>query len=262
MFGQPLTAPYLSEDGALQQVYERAVVFSPDGSIRRAAFRSLGHDLGPPTASASESGEPGGTYFRETGHNVLWAFADFYRANDGETLLGLPLEEAVLEPDRFTQRFENGVLEYRYDLPASLAVQLAPLGRAYLDKHPLPTTQPEAAGLAVATSRPALSEALQIEASLARVFLKLGEEQTIVVRVSQRNGDPVEGATVLLRWIGGKSEYQERLPLTDKQGRTEWRWMDNDPVPGEIINVLIEATAEHASGTTLLQYGFGFSAAP
>jgi len=262
LFGQPLTAPYLTEDGALQQVYERAVVFSPDGSIRRADFRPLGSDLGPATSAVPESGEPGGSYFEQTGHNVLWAFADFYHARGGEKLLGLPLEEAVLLPNRFTQRFENGVLEYRYDLPPSLAVQLAPLGRPYLAEHPLPTAQPEVVGVPVSAAGTARAETLQIEASLADVVLKPGREQTIVVRVSKRNGDAIEGAAVLLRWIGGQSERQERLPATDKKGRTEWRWTDANPTSGEIINVLLQATADDASGTALLQYTFGFPAAP
>jgi len=263
LFGQPLTGPYLADDGALQQVYERAVVFSPDGSIRRAAFRALGSELGPAAAPAPASHEQGATYFEETGHNVMWAFADFYRGNDGRRLLGLPLEEAALQPDRFTQRFENGVLEYRYDLPPSLAVQLSPLGRPYLVRHPPPTEQPEDAGVVVsAAAGPARSQALQLQASLAEVVLRPGQRQGVAIHVSRSDGQAVEGASVMLRWIGRERERQERLPETDTEGRTEWTWTDVEPAPGEIVNVILQAAADGASGSALLQYAYGFQAAP
>ena len=263
LFGQPLTGPYLAEDGALQQVYERAVVFSPDGSIRQAAFRALGSELGPAAAPVAASGEQGAAYFEETGHNVLWAFADFYRTNDGRKLLGLPLEEVSLQPNRFTQRFENGILEYRFDLPPSLAVQLSPLGLPYLTHHPMPTEQPDYAGAVVpAGTGPALPEALSIEASLADIVLAPGGEQAVVLRVLRPDGGPVQGAAVFLRLIGRNTERQERLPETDADGRAEWRWTDAEPAPGEIVNVLLEATADGATGSALLQYVFGFPAAP
>ena len=263
LIGQPLTAPYLAEDGALQQVYERAVVFSPDGSIRRAAFRALGAELGPATAPVPASNEQGATYFEETGHNVLWAFADFYRANDGRKLLGLPLEEVSLQPDRFTQRFENGILEYRFDLPPSLAVQLSPLGSPYLTHHPLPTERPDSPGAVVsAGAGPARAEALRIEASLAGIVLAPGGEQTVVLHVSRPDGGPAQGAAVFLRLIGQQTERQERLPDTDADGRTEWRWMDAEPAPGEIVNVFLQATADGATGSALLQYAYGFQPAP
>jgi hypothetical protein len=262
LFGQPLTGPYLTEDGALQQVYERAVVFSPDGSMRRAAFRSLGSELGRAQAPSPASKEQGATYFEETGHNVLWAFADFYRAIDGRALLGLPLEEAVLQADRFTQRFENGILEYRYDLPPSLAVQLAPLGRSYLDDHPPPTAQPDGIVVAPSAAAGSRAEELQIEASLSNAILPTGAEQAVTIRVSRHDGKPVAGAAVLMRLIRRGRDSQERLPETDIKGRTTGTWTNIDPATGEIVNVVVQATADDANGSALLQYAYGFTAWP
>jgi len=255
LFGQPLTAPYLAEDGALEQVYERAVVYSADGSSAGAALRPLGRARGPAAEAAPPSAEPGSRYFEETGHNVRWAFADFYEARDGRSWLGLPLEEAVLDGDRFVQRFENGVLEYRFDLPPELAVQLVALGREYLLEHPAPTADPAAE--AVASRRPG---SLTLEAALARAVLRPGQAQVLSVRVTTAQGEPVAGATVTLRWIGAQREREYELPPTDGDGRTALEWEDPSALPGEIITVVVSARGDQGLGGALLQYASAYPA--
>jgi hypothetical protein len=262
LFGQPLTNPYFAEDGALEQVYERAVVYSPDGSARKAALRPLGSWIGTAGEPAPPSAEPGATYFEETGHNVQWAFADFYEANDGGSLLGLPLEEAVLESDRMTQRFENGVLTYRFDLPPELAVQLAPLGRSYLAARPIPTAESQGPAVVPVPAIEGAPQALRLEAALGQTILAPGKEQNLTVRVTRPDGSPVADTTVVLRIIGRQREREIPLPATDQDGRTAWTWRDPGPAPGEIVNVLLTGTEGGARGSALVQYAYGFRSSP
>ena len=262
LFGQPLTDPYLAEDGALEQVYESAVVFSPDGSRQRAGLRPIGVWVGPAAEAVAPVKEPGATYFEETGHNIQWAFADFFRAHDGRRLFGLPLEEATLQGDVLTQRFENAVLQYRFDLPAELAVQFAPLGRSYLASRPAPTAEASSPSGVASPAAEGARQDLQVEAALGQAVLSAGVAQTITVRVTRRDGSPVAGAPVVLRWIGRGSEGEKALPATDADGRTSSSWHNVDAAPGEIINVLATAFEGEAYGLALLQFAVGFPPVP
>ena len=262
LFGQPLTDPYLADDGALEQVYERAVVFSPDGSRQNAGLRPIGIWLGPAAEPVAPVKESGATYFEETGHNIQWAFADFFRAHDGRRLFGLPLEEASLQGEVMTQRFENAVLRYRFDLPAGLAVQMAPVGRSYLASRPAPTAEASSpAGVAIPAAEGARQD-LQVEAALGQAVLAAGEAQTIILRVTRRDGSPVSGAPVVVRWSGRGIEGEKSLPSTDTDGRTSSSWHDAEAAPGEIVNVLATALEGEVYGLALLQYAYGFPPLP
>jgi hypothetical protein len=262
LFGQPLTDPYLADDGALEQIYERAVVFSSDGSARTAELRPIGSALGPAAEPVPDVKEAGAIYFSRTGHNVQWAFADFYRAHDGRRVFGVPLEEAWLQGEVMTQRFENAVLRYRFDLPVESAVQLAPLGRTYLETRPAPTaaTSNLTAGASVAAE--GAQQDLALEAALGAPVLAAGDEETILLRVTRRDGSPVAGASVVVRWVAGEREREKALPLTDEDGRTSSSWRDADTFPGEIINVLASARHEAAYGLAMLQYAYGYPSIP
>lgn len=258
LLGQPLTEPYFTDDGALEQVYERAVVFSPDGSRRAAALRPVGSELGPPAEAVDPSDEPGALYFDDTGHNVLWAFADFYRSHDGRRLVGLPLEEAWLQGDVMVQRFENAILTYRFDLPPQLAVQLAPLGRNYLAAHPAPTAEAtDEAQEAVSQHQDARQEFV-LEATLGDILVFPGQEQTILVRVSRPDGSPVAKASVSLLLHSTEGESTVTLESTDKNGRSSGSWRDEQASPGEIVNLQVTAAKDDDSGSVLLQYAYRY----
>lgn len=260
-FGQPLSDPYIAGDGAVEQIYERAVIYSPDGSVRQAAFRPIGAGLGPPADPVPATEEDGSLYFDETGHNVAWAFADFYRRESGEVVLGLPLEEAVLEANGMRQRFENGILMYLFDLPPDLSVQLAALGRAYLAEHPPPTAEPT---LAPSVEEPPADEAsatgaVHVRAELDSAIILPGESQVLRVFVTREDGTPVEGSDVILRIVGRTADRRESLPETDSEGATEFTWRDSDPVPGEIVTLIVRAAAGGQAGETFVQYAHGFA---
>lgn len=258
--GQPLTEPYTAADGALEQVYERVVVFSPDGSSRGAGLRPLGAGMGPPDEPATRAVEPGSLFFKDTGHNVRWAFADFYRQRDGRQLLGLPLEEALLRDDALSQRFEKGMLVYHFDLPLHLAVQLAPLGRAHLEANPAPTAvlPPVGPTSAATPASGGAAEDLVVEAILAYPIVPPDEEQELQVRVLRADGEALENAVVSVRLDGASATRQVRLPSTDDEGRTGWRWTDDPATPGEIVTVVVDVRLDGASGTFRLAYAHGF----
>jgi hypothetical protein len=260
LFGQPLTDPYLAADGSLEQVYERAVVYSPDGSPRHAAFRTLGAALGPPQEPALPSSESGARYFKSTGHNVLWAFADFYDAKDGDTILGDPLEEPTLHSNRISQRFENGVLEYRFDLPPDLAVQLAPLGRDYLKDHAVPTSEASPAPPSEPTAAPQEGDRpsglLQVRAQVARPILGPGVEQEMTVEVKDARGKPARGAEVTVTLLGPDGERAIDFPATDRSGKSTGSWSDNGPA-GRIVGVRVEVHSKDAAGEAALVYALG-----
>ena len=258
LFGQPLSAPYLAEDGALEQVYERAVLYSPDGSRRETALRPLGSELGPGSRAVPPSEESGAIFFEETGHNVLWAFADFYRAHDGQNLLGLPVEEAVLEDARMVQRFENGILTYDFDLPPALAVQLAPLGRGYLAAHPPPTAEVPASDLSSDRLPAEDGQELVVEAALGESVVDPGDGQTILVKVTRSDGAPVSGASVVLQLRSSEGTTEKTLAPTDKDGVTSGNWRLADAAAGEIVNVEARATRRAASGGVTLQYAYAY----
>lgn len=264
LFGQPLTGPYLDEEGALEQVYERAVVFSPDGSAKQAGFRPLGTWMGPAQDPVPPSKEDGGLYFESSGHNVTLAFADFYREQEGDVILGLPLEEMTLEQDRMRQRFEYGVLEYRFDLPPELALQLAPSGRAYLAAHPPPTAEPTPYVLdegQLRTSVPGSAGSLRVGAVLGSTVLAPRDRQTIRVTVVDSEGAPVSGASVALRILGRAGARLTALPDTDSDGVTILTWTDEDPVSGEVVRVIVQAIAAGRRAEAILQYAYGFGPA-
>ncbi len=261
LLGQPVSEPYRADDGSLEQVYERVVVASPDGSAARAELRPIAAALGPPGPTATPSQESGSLYFRETGHNVRWAFAEFYRTHRGETLLGDPLEEAELRGEILTQRFENAILTYRFDLPSALAVQLAPLGPDYLAMRPVPATS-EAPLLEAgppATLQPeGPLPALVVIASVDSSVLQPQEQQTLTVSVVDSNGEPLARAQVTLELIGAIGTRHVRLPATDTRGETAWSWRDDDAQPGELVILSVEARLGESIGAARLVYAHGF----
>ena len=258
VFGQPLTEPYRAEDGALEQVYERAVVFSPDGSARKAALRPLGSDQGPPAEPADRVRDPGTIYFRQTGHNVRWAFAEFYQSHDGRKWLGYPLAEATLQGDSMTQRFENAILTYNYHLPSDVAVQLEVVGPSYAASHPIPPTQAVDLTTAPATETSTRAEVLDLQATLGRPVLLPGEQQTITIQVRPPKGHDRSGIHLELRLTTVGSEVVLALPATDKNGRSSYAWVDEGAAAGEIVNVVVTASDGVSFGQALLQYGYGY----
>jgi hypothetical protein len=189
------------------------------------------------------------------GHNVAWAFAEYYLSGGRHSLIGLPLEEARLEGDVLRQRFESALLEYRFLLPAHLAVQLAPLGTGYFAS--LPAEAMAAASLVVPTATmppPGPDLALRLTIHVEYPILPLDQIQTITLIVTDNDGVPVEGATALVVLRGPRSDVTPDFPATGPDGSTRAQVVHSDLLPGEIVNLEALASLGDRIGYAFGQY--------
>lgn len=262
LFGPPLTEPFFTQDGAIEQIYERAAFFSSVREASTVRLRPLGESLGPADEPVPQVDDPDGLYFTETGHNVRWAFAEFYRNNHGEQLLGLPLEESRIEGGRLIQRFQNAVLIYQHDFPSHLAVQLAPLGTTYLQSLAAGVVPPTSAhpGItptpAAATNLPIVHVSTWPERSMSPV----GSPQWIWIEVLLPDGTPWIGIEPLLVVHGPRSDFYPNVPATGAEGRTSFVLVLEDLSPGEIVNYDVIVSGEFGIGHAQGQFAATWSA--
>jgi hypothetical protein len=261
LFGPPLTEPFFTQDGAIEQIYERAAFYSSVREASTVRLRPLGEALGPAEAPVPQADDPDGLYFPETGHNVRWAFAEFYRNNLGEQLLGLPLEESHIEGGRLVQRFQNAVLTYQYDLPSHLAVQLAPLGPAYLgsvDAGVIPPTSvhPGTTPTSVTPSEPVI---VKVNTWPEQPMSPVGSPQWIWIEVLLPDGSPWNGVQPLLVVHGPRSDFYPSVPATGVEGRTSLVLLLDDLKPGEIVNYDVIISGEFGIGHAQGQFAATWS---
>jgi hypothetical protein len=253
IFGRALSVAYAAPDGALEQTFANAVLYAPTDSPGSVRLRPLGSALGPPEPPVTGSSDTVGLYVPASGHFVLWAFAEFYRAHGGGAVLGLPLEEGRTVEGVLQQRFENVVLEYRPDLPPHLAVQLAPLGATYAgtaapagetSPSPPPSTQ-LCSGVAGVITQP--------ESAL----LPAGTLQRIAVQVVRPDGSPWAGAVPLIVVHTPEGDLYPPVPATDSEGRTSATLSIDGLRPGEIVNYEVVVAAEECTGYAIGQFAAG-----
>ena len=253
LFGQPVSEPYLAPDGSTEQVYERAVFYAPSGRPEELGLRAVGYRIAPVTPPVERLDEPGSLYFKETGHNIMWAFADFYRAHDGGRILGLPLTEAELEGDRFTQRFENATLLYRFDLPANMAVQLAPLDPEFV-KQVLDVSSRNGLESPTAESVPPSPQPLVVKTWVDHPILTIGDLQRIHLQVSQADGSACVGEPALVTIAGPRTSVIIQSPQTDAQGMAELSVSIGDLRPAEIVNYDVTLSGRCGMGSASGQF--------
>jgi hypothetical protein len=256
VFGRALSEPYSASDGALEQVFANAVLYAPADSPGSVRLRALGAALGnaePPVTGPSDTV---GLYAPQSGHYVLWAFANFYRAHGAESVLGLPLEEAKTVNGVMRQRFENVILEYRPELPPHLAVQLAPLGVDYAVAGHMPSaesgspviTAPTIAaceGIARVTTQPELA------------ILPTGGLQRISVQVQRPDGSPWAGVTPIVVVHAPAGDLYPVVPPTDTEGLTAASLNVEGLRTGEIVNFEVVVAAEACTGYAIGQFAGG-----
>lgn len=253
IFGRALSEAYAAPDGALEQAFGNAVLYAPTDSPGSVRLRPLGSALGPPEPPITGSNDTVGLYVPASGHFVLWAFAEFYRAHGGEAVLGVPLEEGKTVEGVLQQRFENVVLEYRPDLPPHLAVQLAPLGAAYAGTaapagetpQPAPPSTQVCSGVAGVITQP------------ESAILAAGTLQRIAVQVMRPDGSPWAGAVPLIVVHAPQGDLYPPVPATDSDGRTSATLSIEGLRPGEIVNYEVVVAAEECTGYAIGQFAAG-----
>ncbi len=256
VFGRVLSEPYSAADGGLEQIFANAVLYAPSDSPGKVRLRPLGSALGDAEPPATGPSDTVGLYMPQSGHYVLWAFANFYRAHGAEGVLGLPLEEAKTVNGVLRQRFENVVLEYRPELPPHLAVQLAPLGVDYAVAGGMPSaasgspsiTAPTIAacdGIAGVTTQPDLA------------IVPNGGLQRISVRVQRPDGSPWAGVTPIVVVHAPSGDLYPVVPPTDSSGLTAASLKIDGLRAGEIVNYEVVVAAEACTGYTIGQFAGG-----
>lgn len=262
VFGVPLSDPHLAPDGSLEQVYERAVLYSPSGPPAEVRLRPLGRGLGSADPAIPMPADPQAPYFAETGHTVGLAFTDFFVDHGGEEVIGLPLGEASAADAVLSQRFENVVLQYRFDLPSSLAVQLAPLGRDYLDRlvpgSTAPATPLGATSAAVATDTPSTGAAI-VKTWAQKPILPRGAEQTIFVEVRRPDGSPWAGVAPVIVIDAPSGKIYPPVPLTNPEGLTAVTLTLEGLAPGEIVGFDVAVAGDAGIGYASGQFAGGFT---
>jgi hypothetical protein len=250
LFGHPLTEPFFTQDGAVEQIYQRAAFYSSVRDPSVVLLRPLGESLGPADAPAPQVDDPDSLYFSETGHNVQWAFAEFYQSNSGEEILGLPLEESHIEDGLLVQRFQNTVLTYHYDLPEHLAVQFAALGTAYLesiDAGVVPPT-PVDPGSTPTAAPDAAPTIVDVTTWPERPLAPIGNPQWIWIEVLLPDGTPWVDVVPLLVVHGPRSDFYPSVPATGTEGRTSLVLVMEDLQPGEVVNYDVIVSGEFGIG--------------
>ena len=253
VFGRALSEAQAAADGALEQTFANAVLYAPRESPGSVRLRPLGSALGPPEPAVTGSSDTVGLYIPASGHYVLWAFAEFYRAHGGEAVLGLHLEEGKTVDGVVQQRFENVVLEYRPELPPHLAVQLAPLGASYAGTaaqagetpQPAPPSTQVCSGVAGVITQP------------ESAIVPAGSLQRIAVQVVRPDGSPWAGVTPLIVVHAPAGDLYPPVPATDSEGRTSASLSIDGLRPGEIVNYEVVVAAEECTGYAIGQFAAG-----
>ncbi|HET6262861.1 MAG TPA: M23 family metallopeptidase [Chloroflexia bacterium] len=142
LFGLPLTEAFAQKlpDGGVYMVqyFERArLELHPDlpasqrvqiGALGAAILQGRSFDRVSPVQNSSTR-----AYFRETGHTIQGGFFEFWLANGGLRLFGLPLSEEMHEGGLTVQYFERARFEYYPGLVGTpYAIQVSPVGYAAL----------------------------------------------------------------------------------------------------------------------------------
>ena len=136
--GQPLSQPYLSTDGSLEQVYLNVVVFRPEDKPEKIFLRPIAEQLGIPVEEplSRKDKRDNSTVFYETGKGkgflVPSRVDQFIKRNGGRKFSGDPLSGSVeIEAGIFQQCFTNYCLLYTPEMEKAEQVQIIPLGLQY-----------------------------------------------------------------------------------------------------------------------------------
>ncbi len=188
-----------------------------------------GWDLPLESSQISASSNPGCRYFAESGHQVCFAFLDFFNRYSEKNLFGYPISEFKIENDRIVQYFQNFRLDW---YPAAIGggqVKVAPLGRVHFDMlmYDRSLLNPNV------PSNRILNRVvdLQLKASVAEPIIGSSGVQEVYLLVRDQNLNPVPGVAVTLFAHFPDGDRTLVMPVTDEGGisRLQVAFKDQDP---------------------------------
>lgn len=175
--------------------------------------------------------------FEGTDLTVQGEFKDYYEANGGEDVFGLPVSPQLEVAGRRTQFFENASLEWWPGAALERRVQLGTLGLDHYRAEGI-YRNPGRFGL----GNLSLIDEVKASVSVASPILYAGDEQTIYVFVEEPdNQRPVSPITITADiYYNGKVESLN-LGTTDEAGVAKGRLTLDDASPGQRVQVVVAA---------------------
>jgi hypothetical protein len=241
VLGYPITDQYFDSLTLRTVQYfqkGRLDLVTTDGGeeVRVAPLGEYLYDTGAPRAAISTD-SPSCDYFAETKHSVCYAFSQFYRGNDGESNLGLPISEVEIRENRMVQYFQNGRLEWRPELPSGQRVLMTDLGRIYFDKvvgdqSKIRPTLP--------SFIPAVMIEPQVHAFVTSSLAAVGQEQSVFIVVQDKMFRPVAqaGVGVVVTYPDGFSEILSSEP-TNADGISKLAFTVRDAPARQIVTLAV-----------------------
>lgn len=239
VFGVPLTGPYTTADGSLEQVYENVVMVAPSGDPTNMRLRSLALLLNKPQSALvpQSTDAPAEVVFyavnNNLGHYVLTEFDHFIASHGGPEISGTPLEEVEPQADgTLRQCFENYCLTYASGSAVNERIRMEPLGRDYMLAYNI---QPYETAPFLITND---TVTVTVMAANPRLPADQGQTFEVIVKYTATQ-QPVANvnASLTLTLPGGQQALYS-LPPTDAHGRTSLTIGPLQPAPdnGKVIS--------------------------
>jgi hypothetical protein len=198
---------------------------------------------GAPLAEVRNSG-PACRKF-DTGHNVCYAFLQFYDAFQGDLYFGNPISDVEMANGRMVQYFENVRLEWRGEVVNGRHVGLSDMGRFHYDlvRGGVHEYKPPPPGDII--GGPAAS--LQLRAFVRHSLLNPNSQQTLYIVVQDQKLRPVRNAAISVTvTLPDGSVQSYRPPNTDADGISIFTFNIGSIEVKEIVQVSVSAVLPEA----------------
>lgn len=221
VFGEPLTQPYTAGDGALEQVYTNAVLYSPPDKPNKVSLRPIAEQLGMPVDDPGpqrHNNDKSIVFYpldNGLGYHVPAAVDEFIAKHGGRKLSGDPLSESSeVEPGIFRQCFANFCSLYQPSAVEGKQVTLVALGLRYLEVMPASNAPADPAAFSSGTVTVILEEEFQ--------QLPEGKNQRIDIQlVKKEDQSPLAGIESTLDiLLPDGTHYTSEIDATKEDGRT------------------------------------------
>ena len=219
-FGKPISHAYTNpNNGSLTQYFEnfRFETSTDEYGRLSIAVSSLGRQLFEPTGKEMLIIDENCTHYGDNEFPVCHEFRKFYEKHNGQVYFGTPISHVVEQGNRYYQYFENTCLIW--DSITNI-VTIAPLGDTYLSsKEPLryTITNPSYPELMIVDKKE--TNHLNVLYSVEHPFIHPNWEQTVTVFVTDKDGHPIEGASITTWVILPNGHYEIYRPAdTNREG--------------------------------------------
>jgi hypothetical protein len=197
--GYPLTEPYISSDGVLEQIFEYVVIIADNENPGNIRLRPILEMIGVPI-------QKGGDY------SIPPHLLEFINHNSGLGFAGLPVTEySALSSEVYRQCFRNLCLDYFPNANDGFEIRPAPLGYTYKRMYYQPLALP---------ADELIPKEITIRVWKTHAYLANDKSQEIGVKLESR-GEPFENySPELILDIPGRGEISYLFPPTNQDGTT------------------------------------------